>query len=556
MAPSAASSPIVATRIDGDTERHLHRKTSQAIDEGHDADIPSSEGYIQKSTRTYDDNYDVEKAEEAGDMPTNDISTDDETETSPNIVWWDGPNDPENPYNWPMWRKALSCSLISAMTFVSPLASSVFAPGVPQVLEEFHTTSLEIAAFVVSVYVLGFAAGPLLVAPLSEIYGRVPVYHACMVGFVAFAVACALAPSMNSLIGFRFLCGVFGSAPLSNGGGTIADMVRQENRAAVIAAYSVGPLLGPVIGPIAGGALTEAAGWRWTFWLLAIAGGVLMVLMFFLMQESYAPVLLQRKVHRLQRETGNNLLRSKLDAGLSPADFFKRGIIRPVKMFIRSPIVNILALYTAVTYGYLYLMFTTMTEVFQETYGFSTSTVGLSFLGLGVGSLAGVAIFSATSDRYIQRKAAQADRMAEITSSPSAGMKPEYRLPLLPLGAATIPLGLFIYGWTAEYHVHWIAPIIGTGLVGVGNLIIFMGVQTYLVDAYTIYAASALATNTIVRSIAGAVLPLAGLKMYARLGLGWGNSLLAFIAIGLLPVSFILIRYGEHLRTRFVIKNL
>ncbi|KAI0599017.1 bicyclomycin resistance protein [Biscogniauxia sp. FL1348] len=576
---SSLSGAHLDSEVEGDARLQLKRKTSQAIDEGHDADIPSSEGYVlseeaelrrlqsiadkrrksESAARKSNTNVDrdVEKGVlEGADAGDGNNPSDEDDELDENVVWWDGPDDPENPYNWPLWRKLMNCGFISAMTFISPLASSIFAPGVPQVVAEFHSTSLEIATFVVSVYVLGYAAGPVVIAPLSEIYGRVVVYHVCNVGFIAFAAGCALAPSLSSLIAFRFLAGVFGSAPLTNGAGTIADMVSQERRGLAMAMYSVGPLLGPIVGPVVGGFLADAQGWRWTFWLLAIAAGFLAVVMLFTLKESYAPVVLQRKTERLRKATGNPLLRSKLDIGLSPRDYFKRGIIRPVKMFMRSPVIVIMALYTAVTYGYLYLMFTTMTEVFTESYGFSTSTVGLAFLGLGVGSLSGIAIFSATSDRYIQRKAAEADRAAEATGAAKSGMKPEYRLPLLPLGAAAIPAGLFIYGWTAEYRVHWIAPIIGTAVVGLGNLVIFMAIQTYLVDAYTVYAASALATNTIVRSIAGAVLPLAGLQMYAQLGLGWGNSLLGFIAVALVPVSLGLLKYGERLRTRFPVKNI
>lgn len=446
------------------------------------------------------------------------------------------------------------CSKDSLTYILSPTA--IFAPGVPLVLQEFHSSSPEIATFVVSVYLLGFAAGPVLLAPLSEIYGRVPVYHACNVGFVAFSVACALAPSLNSLIAFRFLAGLFGVAPITNGGGTIADMVPQKHRGTALAVFSIGPLLGPIVGPIGGGFLSDAKGWRWNFWLLAIISGFITVLMLFVMKESYAPVLLQRKTERLRKETGNELLRSKLDIGLAPRDFFRRSAVRPVKMFIMSPMVAIMAFYTALTYAYLYVQFTTMTEVFQGQYGFSTALVGLSFLGLGVGSFLGVFLYSGTSDKYISRKAAEADKLAEEAGTEKQGMKPEYRLPLLPVGASCIPIGLFIYGWTAQYKVHWIVPIIGTAFGGIGNVLVFFSIQTYLVDAFTVYAASALASNTIIRSVAGAVLPLAGLRLYEKLGYGWGNSLLAFIAILFLPVSFGILKYGELLRKKYPIKNL
>ena len=107
---------------------------------------------------------------------------------------------------------------------------------------------------------------------------------------------------------------------------------------------------------------------------------------------------------------------------------------------------------------------------------------------------------------------------------------------------------VFLYGWTADKHIFWFVPILGTGLVGLGLLATFMPIQTYLVDAFTIYAASALAANTVLRSLVGALLPLAGQKMYATLGLGWGNSLLAFIALAMCPIPVIFYKYGERIR--------
>lgn len=185
----------------------------------------------------------------------------------------------------------------------------------------------------------------MLFAPLSEIYGRVILYHIANLGFVAFQVGCALAPTLNALIVFRFFAGVFGSVSITNGGGTIADMIVQERRGGAMAVFSIGPLLGPIIGPVAGGFLSDAKGWRWAFWLLVIVGGFLGILMIFTLKESYAPVILKRKAAKLRKETGNELLRSKLDAGLSPKDYFKRGIIRPFKMLFLSPIVAITSLY-------------------------------------------------------------------------------------------------------------------------------------------------------------------------------------------------------------------
>ncbi|RFU77011.1 multidrug resistant [Trichoderma arundinaceum] len=423
-------------------------------------------------------------------------------------------------------------------------------------MQEFHTTSEELASFCVSVYVLGFAAGPMLFAPLSEIYGRSIIYHITNVGFIVFVLACAKAPSMNALIVFRFFSGIFGSCPITNGGGTITDMITQERRGAAMACFAIGPLLGPVVGPVVGGFITTGLGWRWVFWIMAILSGTLSLLYFAFARETYASVLLRRKASRLRKETGNPLLRSKLDPGLSNVAYIKRSILRPFKMLIFSPISIICGIYVGVAYAYLYLLFTSLTPLFMEIYHFKTSYAGLTFLGLGVGSMIGVAFFSMTSDRNIKKKAAEEAVAAAAEGRAPEGMKPEYRLSPLMVGAIVLPMGFFIYGWTAEYQVHWIAPIIGTVVIGVGDLIVFMSLQMYLVDTFTIYAASALAANAVVRSVAGSVLPLAGLPMYNRLGMGWGNSILGFIGLALSPAAWLFLKHGETLRKRFEIKNL
>jgi len=170
--------------------------------------------------------------------------------------------------------------------------------------------------------------------------------------------------------------------------------------------------------------------------------------------------------------------------------------------------------------------------------------VGLTYIGIGIGMFVGVGIFGYISDKILKSKSAKGE------------MKPEYRLPPMIPGALCIPVGLFIYGWTAEKHVFWFVPILGTSFVGLGLLATFMPIQTYLVDAFTLYAASAIAAVTVLRSLLGALLPMAGPALYKKLGLGWGNSLLGFIALALIPVPWFFMKYGERIRKdpRFQVK--
>ncbi|KAL8988561.1 MAG: hypothetical protein Q9177_002386 [Variospora cf. flavescens] len=474
--------------------------------------------------------------DDAEPSPISSTQDGDEAQPESNLVDWDGPDDPKKPTNWADSRKYSIIVLISTVSFLTPLASSMFAPAIPEVMTEFGSDNVELASFVVSVYILGYAFGPMFVAPASERYGRLPIYHVCNTLFVVFTIACAVSSNLNMLVTWRFFAGLFGSCPLTIGGGTIADMIIQEKRGAMMSIFAMGPIMGPVIGPVAGGYLAQAKGWRWVFWLIAIVAGAITLFSFIFLRETYPPILLERKAKKLRSETNNNNLRGKYTSDLPPLTLFKRAIFRPLKLLFLSPIVLALSTFMAVVYGYLYLLFTTLTVVFESSYGFSFGSIGLTFLGIGIGCLFGLFIFGGVSDRILKAK------------SRNGGMKPEYRLPPMIPGAFIIPIGLFLYGWTAEERVHWIAPIIGTGFVGLGLIATFLPVITYLVDAFPIYAASATAASIIFRSLLGALLPLAGRSMYNTLGLGWGNSLLAFISVALCPIPIVLYKYGERIR--------
>lgn len=507
--------------------------------QGHDSHVIPDDSFSQDvekgvESHVHSTHSDVQTL--SGDLPAQELSED---ERDPDIVDWEGPDDPANPQNWPPRKKWGIISALGAVTLITPLASSFFAPGVPQVLRAFHETSNMMAAFVVSVYILGFAVGPLIIAPMSEMYGRMPLYNISNLLFVIFNIACAVSNSMGMLVAFRFLAGCAGAAPLTLGGGTIADMFPPEQRAGAMAIWSIGPLLGPVIGPVCGGFLVENMSWRWVFWILAIFGGAFGIVLLVVGRETYHLTLLAKKAARLRKETGNKNFRSKLAKDIPTKEIFIQAIGRPMKMLFLSPIVGLMSLYIAINYGILYLFFTTVTFVFEGQYHFSTGAVGLSYIGVGVGMIVGMAVLGVVSDKIIRKQ--------QVIGN----VKPEHRLPLvltLP-GAIGLAIGVFIYGWTTYYRVHWIVPIIATSFIGLGNLTAMMTIQTYLVDAFTIHAASAIAANTVLRSVFGAVLPLSGLSMYDAMGLGWGNSLLGFISVAFIPVPVLFRYYGERIRT-------
>jgi multidrug resistance protein len=452
------------------------------------------------------------------------------------------------PLNFADGRKWLLLMLIASITFISPLASSMFAPAVSFMNMEFDNSSTMLSALAVSIFVLGYCVGPLVLSPLSEMYGRRPVLFTANTIFCVWQIGCALAPNLGSLIAFRFLAGIGGSGCLTIGGGVIADLFPPERRGLATSIYSVGPLFGPVLGPICGGFISERAGWRWIFWVLFISATLVSIMIECLNQETNPRVLIHRKTLRLRKELGRTDLRSCYDepgaAPRSRATILRNGILRPLKMLFRSPIVFLLSTYMAVVYGLLYLLFTTIAGVFQLQYGWQPEICGLAYIPLGLGFFAGIATVAKLSDATVIR----------MTKANNDVFEPEMRLPACVFFACFVPISFFWYGWAADKGAFWLVSAIGLAPFGFGMIGIFIPIQTYLIDSFPTFAASAVAALTTSRSLFGALLPMAGPSMYQTLGLGWGNSLLGFIALALIPAPALIYKFGGKIRKEHPIR--
>lgn len=340
----------------------------------------------------------------------------------------------------------------------------MFATAVAEVMTEFHSSSVVLSEIVVSIYVLGFAVGPLFAAPLSEVYGHKWVYLLSCALFLVFTIACATSSSLPMLIVFRFLAGCMGSTPITLGGATIGDMFPKEKRGGAMAIWGMGVQIGPAIGPVIGGFLTAAKGWRWAFWLLAILTGIVLIVGTLVLRETYLPVLLKRRVYFLDKEVGGRYLDDWQPDHDPLHRVFAQAITRPILILFSSPIVFFLSLYTAMLFGELYLYITTFPSVFQNEYHFSTSVSGLAYLGLGVGSILGLVIAGKTSDMFYQK----------LTSKNNGITAPEYRLPPMIVTSPLVAIAFFAYGWSVERHVHWIVPTISTAVFAMGMMPAFV----------------------------------------------------------------------------------
>jgi hypothetical protein len=419
-----------------------------------------------------------------------------------------------------------------------PLASSIFAPSVPQCLAEFGSNSTILGSLVVSIYILGYAAGPLAIAPLSGMccYQRnnnVEVDR----GYLLISITRALRTLTNvprnqhRLYNFHSrmrsqyephhvdlfslfrrrgrICrshyrGWHGGRPLC-AGGTWQSACFLDSRPDTRTCYWASCRLIPLGSQgLEMGVLAPCYCGMWLVWIFSLSSlffafqpcyqpgqrgkekiparankeqsGSITASFLILLRETSSTAILRKKAKRARKTTGNPHFRSCLDGDQSTRQAFHKSIIRPIKLLVGSPIVASMSTFAAIIYGYLYLLFTSFTPVFEQSYGFSPDVVGLCYLGTGFGMIVSLFGFGVISDRMIKMKSIKN----------KGEMKPEYRLPPMILGGIFVPIGLLLYGWSAEKQVFWFVPILGTAFFGFG----FMASFVRLVFLLCLYAES------------------------------------------------------------------
>ena len=450
------------------------------------------------------------------------------------------PNDPRNPMTWPLWKKWFITMAVAIATLAVAFVSTAYSGTVIQVIEEFHC-SKEVATLGISLFVLGFAIGPLLWAPMSELYGRQVLFIGTYTVLTAFNAGAAGAQNIETLVILRFFAGTFGASPLTNAGGVIADMFPANQRGLGMAIFAAAPFLGPVIGPIVGGFVGQTIGWRWLEGIMAIFTGVLLIFGMLTIPETYSPVILQRRAKALSKRTGKHYISmlEKRQGRTTPKAAFEKALTRPWILLFTEPIVLIISIYMAIIYGTLYMLFGAFPIVFEQQRGWSQGISGLAFIGVAVGILLGVTYAVIDNKRY-----------ARVEREHGGEAPAEARLPGAIVASVALPIGIFWFAWTNDKSIHWSVSIIGTAPFGFGMVLVFLSCMNYLIDAYTIYAASVLAANSVLRSLFGAGFPLFTRQMYATLGIHWASSIPAFLALACLPFPFLFYKYGEKIRMK------
>ncbi|KZL64292.1 mfs polyamine [Colletotrichum incanum] len=465
-------------------------------------------------------------AEDVEKQAENDITSSEEDAQQPRIAW-DDPREKRNPKNWSAAMKILHTAIPCFLAFEITFATSITVPATTQIMREFSISRTR-SVLPLTLYTLGLAVGPLFIAPFSEVFGRKPIYAVSCTCLLAFLGGSAAATTFSGLLACRFLAGMLGSAGIAVGAGTIADVWELGKGAAASLLYILGPFLGPTLGPLAGAYVLEDRNgdWRWTQYVLLIVGAPIWIGTMLMKETSKSWI--------LRKENGEPAITLNRLQGLA-----KAAVLRPTKMLFTEVIVSSLALYTAFAYAMIFSYFASCSYVLQRYYGFNLREVGLSFISVIIGYILATFVYGFLDTRF---------RLPALRAGTAT---PEQRLYAALVGSVLLPVGLFWYAWEAHEGGNW-AALVAAGIpFGLGAFSLFLSVITYMVDFYgPKAAASALAANGILRYTLGAVFPLFTIQMYEKLGAHWAGSVFAFLSLPLMPIPWLLLKYGSKLRQR------
>ncbi|KIW16762.1 hypothetical protein PV08_03952 [Exophiala spinifera] len=459
------------------------------------------------------------------------------------IVTFDVDGDPENPEDWPQTYKWSIVALLAFMAFTVTFTCSSVVPVANRIVDDLSGghSSKSSSVLLVTIWELGEAGGPLLIAPLSELFGRYPVVNTANILFISATVLAALCQSTPLFIAARCLTGVAVASNVLNPA-IVGDMFVSDQRGTAMSYIMLAPLLGGAIGPAIAGAIAQSLGWRQVLWMSVILAGVAEVLFLTCFRETYKVAILRRKAARLRHETGNLNLRTAFDVGENKNDSTSRkfweSILRPLVVFADSSVLQLISIYGSLNFSYFYIMTTTLPDILQDIYHLSPALTGSSFVCNSIGALFSVILCNLLLDRIYIR----------LRKSHHGNEQPEFRLPLVILGAFIMPVVIAIYGWIPQLHLPLAVMLTGVGALGAALILGLVPLMAYIVDAFKLYSASAMTAVIVMRCLVATFLPLMAEPLVHAFGWGWGFTALAGVSLCFAPIPVLIFKYGAKWR--------
>ncbi|KAF7185405.1 putative efflux pump kojT [Pseudocercospora fuligena] len=472
---------------------------------------------------------------------------------------WAGLSTEFSPRNWSWSSKVFYTTCVGLTGLLVSGASASNTEIVPQAARQYLPSEIgpdgsatmratQIELMSITLYLAAFGMGTIVSGPLSETFGRNPVYITSLTIFGLFTLGSALSPNITSQLVCRFFMGLFGSPPNVTMGGSIADMWTPAERTWIFPALSAmifcGPFLSPVFADLI--ATSEVLSWHSIEWITLIFTGIVLVLIVLFLPETYAPVLIRWQAEAFEGITGQNASQ----ASQRTSTLRKRisdNMRLPWLYLLHEPIVFSLSLYLVLIYSILFGFLPGFTYIFGTAasrdyphgiYGWSQKKSSLAFLPLSVGFLLSFLPLLWIYPRY-KRKLARGT------------MTPEERLLSALIGAPLLPASILWLGYTSRPETSVWSPLAANVLFGFASIMIFNSCYSYVIDAYEAKCSSALVGMTVTRYVAAAFMVHAAVPMYERLGveksLLWMGIVSAF-PMGVVPFAFW--KYGPVLRRR------
>jgi len=461
------------------------------------------------------------------------------------IVTWDGPDDPRDPFNWPLRKKWLAIGLGLFASFISSMNGTIISVAHNAINEEFHVSDARFphSYWPITSWGVGGALFPLVLFPVMEDFGVRPVVLVTYFCFVCLLIPIGLAQNFATLIVARFFSG--GCVQLlSNAVAGIISNVFQGDRArsVPISLYVTTYLASTSMGPVIGSCILQFLSWRWIGYIELIWTGAFFPIFIVGLPESRGSAILLAKAKQLRHEGKKSYTVEELNH--TPIyQVVIKSVQRPLYMLCTEPVVFVATLWAAFSLGTIYLFTQSVEQVYGELYGWDAIQAGYVQFAIVIGEIFGWGLCVFTNRWYY----ASAARNTEAPGTPI----PEARLyPSVIGGFFGVTGGMFMYGWTLYSAIHWIVPTLGLAMVGFGTTAVVVSIANYLIDAYSKYAASALGAVGLVENTSLAFLPLAATAMYSGLGYQWASSLLAFVSLALVVAPFAVLKWGKEIRSR------
>lgn len=456
----------------------------------------------------------------------------------PDAVYIDWPaDDPENPFNWPKARKWLLVSVCFMFTACTAFNGCGYPSASFQAAHDLHTTQL-VYLCGNTAFLFAVSSAPLVLAPLSEVYGRSPIYLTAALIFTVLFIPQALAKSITTIIVVRFFQGMAASVGNSLVAGSVSDVFHANERGLPMSLYSIAVYISQGVSPYVSSVTVNRASWRIMFWWQGGMSLLTYLAMWVVLKETRGPVLLSRRAKKLTKETGRLHKCRADDERLSFLIMVKVSLFRPMQYLILEPVVLSFSLWIGFLWGIIFISLEAIPIVFAE-YGWNSEQQHMVLLTIAVGGVIGY--FA----NFHQEKLYAAAAKRHGGKPP-----PEARLYYAAVGAVLVPVGLFIFAWTGRTGITPAAPIIGLTIFNAALYPVYLAVFSYLADCYERYASSALAAQSFLRNAFAATFPLFSQQMYDQLTPKYASTLLACIASVLGVVPFALLKYGDQIRKR------